>query len=178
MTAPNRDYCGEMRKVIDEASSHGPYVPRQLATEIVEKLMVNDRELLMGWLRAQAEHFVWQAINDRDRSARSHARTAMPRRRFHEAAAGPAAERSVKIRDFLGMRFSVADGTRRELRDLKAEDLTFVGDDYERRENENAFWKVFMRALAKSVGEGSVGDHYSNEQLNKMFGSSELRPVA
>ncbi len=174
----DRDYCQEMRRVIDEAASAGPYVPRQLAGQIVDKLRANDKMLLRGWLEAQAEHFIWQAINDRDRSARSHARTAAPRRRFHEASSGPTAERMEKIRDFLGMRFSVADGTRRELRDLKAEDLTYVGDDYERRENENAFWKVFMRALAKSVGKQSVGEHYSNEQLNKMFGSNELRPAA
>lgn len=167
-----RDYCADMRKVIDEATGGGPYVPRQIAGEIVQKLRATDRELLDGWLQAQAEHFIWQMINDRDRSARSAARFHKPRGKFREAASGAVAERSTKLRDFLSMRFTVADGARHHLRDLRADDLLFVGADYERRENENAFWKTFMRALAKGVGEKTVGEKYTNEQLNAMFGST------
>lgn len=180
----DRDYAKDMRGVIDEAASHGPYIPKQLATEIVEKLRVNDLELLQGWLDAQAEHFVWQAINDRDRSARSHAAATRDRGAFADAAeafesdqmaehsGGTASGRGKKgLRDFLSMRFTVADGSRRKLGTLTATDLTYVGDRYEKRENENAFWKVFVRALAKKVGKGTVGDHFDNAQLTQMFSS-------
>ena len=166
-----RNYALEMRAVIDEATGQGPYVPRQLATEIVEKLRANDDELLNGWLDEQAEHFVWQAINDRDRSVRAHARVHSRRRAFGIAAEKHQAGEKEALRDFLGMRFTVEDGSRRALAVLGADDLTFVAATYEQRERENAFMKVFMRALAKKVGSDTVGDHFTNEQLSAMFDS-------
>lgn len=69
-----RDFAAEMRAVIDTATEGTPYVARVVAGEIVEKLRANDPDLLAGWLDAHAESLLWQAINDRDRSARAHAK--------------------------------------------------------------------------------------------------------
>lgn len=41
-----RDFAAEMRAVIDAETSHGPYVSRQAAADIVEKLKANDPDLL------------------------------------------------------------------------------------------------------------------------------------
>jgi hypothetical protein len=175
----DRDYAKDMRAVIDEASEAGPYLPKRLATEIVEKLRANDLDLLEGWLSDQAEHFIWQAINDRDRSARSHAAATRDRTAFKEAAeafegaqmAAHAGGAGNKLRDFLSMRFTVSDGSRRALATLTGADLMYVGDQYKKRERENAFWKVFAYSLAKKVGDGTVGDHFTNGQLSAMFSS-------
>lgn len=167
----DRDYAKEMRGVIDEATSHGPYVPRQLSTEIVEKLRVNDLELLTGWLDEQAEHFVWQAINDRDRSVRSHVRQTSRRSAFADAAKAHAEGAKAAFRDFLSMPFTVENGSRCSLASLHADDLLFVASDYEQRERDNGLMKAFVRALAKKVGKGTVADHFTNEQLTAMFDS-------
>jgi len=52
-----RDYAAEMRAVIDSETSHGPYVSRQAAADIVEKLRANDPHLLDGWLSQPAALF-------------------------------------------------------------------------------------------------------------------------
>lgn len=171
MSAVDRDFAAEMRRTIDESAGQGDYLPRQLATEIVEKLRANDPELLAGWLDAQAEHFVWQMINDRDRSTRAHARSTSRANAFGDAAKAHKSGNGAPLRDFLALRFTVADGHRRALASLTAADLMFVGDSYERRERDNSLMKTLMRALAKKVGKRTVGDCYSNEQLCAMFDS-------
>ena len=168
----DRDFAAEMRHVVDEATAQGPYVPRQLATEIAEKLRANDPGLLDGWLDAQAEHFVWQMINDRDRSARAHVRATSKRGAFADAAKDHATGNPRAFYDFLSMRFTVENGTRRSLATLTAGDLKFVADDYQSREQKNAFMKTVMLRLAKKVGADTVADHFTNEQLAAMFDST------
>lgn len=177
MTGP-RDYVGEMRNLIDKETAKGPYIPPVLATEIVTNLRATDPALLAGWLSDQAIQAVRQMINDIDRSKRSHARYADPRSAFAASAQeyADAKERGEpepqeKLRDFLGLRFTVGDGSRRELGTFTAADLGFVADDYESRERKNAMMKAVMRALAKKVGATTVADHYTNEQLAEMFDS-------
>lgn len=66
----SRDYVTEMRAVID-AEATGTYVPGTVAAHIVAKLRETDKDLLTGWLDAQAETFIRQAINNRDNSQRT-----------------------------------------------------------------------------------------------------------
>jgi hypothetical protein len=163
-----------MRKLIDEAIGRGPYVPRKLATEIVEKLRATDPELLEGWLAEQAEHFIWQAINDRDRAVRAHLRHTHMRGVFADAAQKFEQGDKKALEDFLGMPFTIADGSRHRLEELKRDDLLYVGDRYEQRERQNGMMKIFMRELAKKVGNSTVGQVYTNEQLKQMFDSFGL----
>jgi len=83
----DRDYAAEMRAIIDTDANpaDGPYDSRVAASKIVAKLRETDPEFLAAWLDAQAEHFVWQAINDRDRSRRSHERATGGRSVFGKA---------------------------------------------------------------------------------------------
>lgn len=170
-TAVDRDFAGEMRAVIDAATAHGPYAPPIAATEIVEKLRANDPELLDGWLYAQAERFVWQAINDRDRSRRSVLGRRAKSRAFRAAAEAHDAGDSSGLRPFLDAPYTVGDGTRKPLADLMRDDLLFVAADYGRREADNALKKAFMAALAKKVGTGSVADKFTEAQVSAMFSS-------
>lgn len=174
----DRNYAKDMRTVIDEAISHGGYIRRQVSSEIVEKLRANDEDLLSGWLDEQAEDFVYLAIGGISRSKRSYVSKTRGRTAFAEAAEafeaeqrGETPEGEKRLRDFLGLPYIVGDGTERALGTLTADDLTFVADGYEKRERDNAFWKTFMRTLAKKVGADTVADHYTNDQLAAMFDS-------
>lgn len=166
-----RDHCADMAAAINAATSDGPYVPREVANELVEKLRATDPDLLSGWLDAQASHIVWQAINDRDRSTRSRLRQQSGRLKFGAAVKSHEAGDSAALHEWLSMPFSIADGTRTPLGGLRREDLLYVADRYQRRVDENQMWATFMRALAKKVGRGTVAEHYSEDQLAAMFGS-------
>lgn len=167
----DRDYAGEMRTVIDDATSAGPYSPPIAAGEIVEKLRVNDPELLDGWLHSQSVHFIWQAINDRDRSRRAVTQRHAKARDFGEAAEKFKGGDITPLRGFLNAPYTVADGTRRPLAELNREDLLFVASDYKSRADQNQLKASFMTALARKVGKGVVGDHFTEDQLRSMFES-------
>lgn len=166
-----RDYAADMRREIDQATAEGPYVTRAVATELVEKLCVHDPELLYGWLYAQAAQFIWQAINDRDRSMRAAARHRAPRQEFAGAVSAHRAGDSAPLRGWLSCPFPVADGSKKALSVLDNEDLRFVGNDYTRRAEKNKLMATFMSALEKRVQTGTVGDYFTNEQLTDMFNS-------
>jgi hypothetical protein len=163
-----RDFAAEMRAVIDAETSHGPYVSRQAAADIVEKLKANDLELLNGWLHAQAEMLIWQAINDRDRSVRSASRSALSRSAFARASEANDAGDSGPLTHFLDAPYVVENGSRVRLADLTKADLLYVADRYDDRAKANAFEAAFMRAVAKKVRTGTVRDHFTEEALLKL----------
>lgn len=171
MTTVERDAAAEMRGVIDAHTADGPYVPRVAAAEIVEKLRANDPGLLAAWLDQQAAHFVWQAINDRDRSRRGRGAFVSRSATFREAAGQHAAGDSTALRSFLAAPYTVADGTRRPLAELRRDDLLFVAEHYDGRARENGFKAAFMRAIAKKVNGGTVAEHFNDEQLTAMWDS-------
>ena len=164
-----RDYAADMRAVIDAETSGAPYISRVIAAQIVDKLTVNDPDLLDGWLHGQAETLIWQAINDRDRSTRSHARTAASRSVFARAAEAHAAGDSVPLCGFLDVPYVVEDGSRRRLADLNAHDLTFVADGYAAAARSSTLNAAFLRALARKVGDGRVADHFDDEHLAALW---------
>lgn len=175
MTELERDYAAEMRQVIDEQTAASePYVSRTVAREIVEKLTVNDPDLLHGWLEAQAEQLIWAAINQRDRSHRAYARVANSRSVFASAAADAEGGDTTALGHWLSCRYVIADGSRSALADLTKADLLFVADSYDARARHNAFEAVFMRALAKKVRNGCVADHFTDEQIAKLRESLPL----
>jgi hypothetical protein len=167
-----------MRALIDEAMGNGPYNRRQLAGEIVDKLRVNDPELLFGWLDLQAATLLYETIRSISRSQRSYTTRNHHRRLFGEAADEFEAEQRgettgknsrAKIQDFLAVRYVRPDGKEERFGKLTGPDVHCLADGYERREKENAFWKVLMRVIAKKIGDDAVEDHYDNEQLTVMF---------
>jgi hypothetical protein len=171
VTAAERDVAAEMRAVVDAHTSGGPYVPRVAAEEVVEKLRANDPDLLAAWLDAQASHFVWQLINDRDRSLRGRGAYVSRSSVFREAAADHAAGDSTALRSFLAAPYTVSDGSRRPLADLHRDDLIWVAERYEDRSRENGLKAAFMRAVAKKVKTGTVGQHFDDAQLTAMWNS-------
>lgn len=165
-----RDYAAEMRAVID-AEATGSYVPAVVAKAIVEKLRETDADLLSGWLNAQAETFVRQAINNRDNSQRTAARHSGPRSVFAEDAEAAEAGEPERLAGWLDTRFTISDGSRTPLRAMNHDDLLFVGDAYEARARDNKLTAAFVKAVARKVKAGVVGDHFTDEQLSTMWDS-------
>jgi hypothetical protein len=166
-----RDFAAEMRAVIDAEPGEGPYVSRTVAAQIVEKLTVTDPDLLSGWLYGHAELLLWQAINDRDRSTRAHARATAGRSVFARALESQAAGDDAPLRGFLEVPYVCSDGSRRQLADLCADDLRFVADGYDTTAKRAGMHAAFMRSLAKKVGGGRVADHFTNQALADLWHS-------
>lgn len=167
----SRDYVGEMRALIDQETGTGPYVSRQVAAQIMEKLAATDPDLLDGWLHAQAETILWQAINDRDRSLRAHARATSGRSVFAANAEAHEAGDTAALSRWLATPFAVADGYRKRLGDMDKHDLRFAAEAYEVRAEQNRLTASFLIALARKVRRGTVADHYTEDQLAAMWNS-------
>lgn len=171
-TMSDRDYVTEMRAVIDAATQDAQYRAGDVARDIVEKLQVNDPDLLHGWLTAQAPSLIRDAIVQRDASHRSYVRHHGSRSVFAAAAAAHAAGDPDALVGWLGVRHVVSpDGTRKRLADMTADDLRFSADTYRQRVRENALAEAFLRHLAQRVGSGTVADRYTDEQLDQIWTS-------
>lgn len=170
-----RDYAKEMREVIDTMTSGKDYVPRAVAAKITEMLMARDQDLLFGWLECQAEYLVWLAITKRDRSHRSYARRRAGSVSFAQALEAHDDGDDKPLRGFFRTRFALEDGSHKRLVDLKANDLHYVAKGYEHRARENSMNAAFLRVLADKVGVRSVGEMYTEQQLNVLWLS--LNPV-
>jgi hypothetical protein len=174
----NRDFAVELRAVIDAETAGGSYASRVVATHIVEKLRATDPDLLNGWLNAQAETFVWQAINDRDRSLRSHARGTNGRSAFARDAADHVAGDSTGLGRWLATPFAVAGGLRKRLAVMTRDDLLFASGAYEDRAAANRMTATFLAALARKVRQGTVADHFGEDQLAAMWQSLSGKAAA
>jgi hypothetical protein len=170
-----RDFVTEMRKIIDDETSAGPYVSGVVAERIVAECRAGDPELLAGWLDQQAVTFLRQAINARDCSARTYARTATRRGQFATDASAYTAGDVGALRGWLGVPFVISSGgARKQLADLTSVDLEFVASEYDRRSDENRMMAIFLRAMQKKVGDGTVGQSYSDAELISMWKSLRL----
>jgi hypothetical protein len=169
----DRDYLAEMDKVIDRMTTESSFVPGDAARKIVRMLLETDVELLEGWLGLGAETFLTDRITARERAVRAQCRRAARGHRFRAALDAHQAGDDTALRDFLSTRYSVADGTWRRLAELRRADLLFVSNGYARRADENALMREVMRQLAEKVGDGTVAQHYTNEELAVIFGHTE-----
>lgn len=168
-----RDFAAEMRAVVDAETSHGAYVARAAARDVVEKLTINDPELLNGWLHEQAEKLIWQLINDRDRSRRGAART-QGRSVFAELIEASKDGDTSGLGRYLQAPYVIEDGSRKPLAELMKDDLIYVADQYEHRAKSNAFEAAFIRAIARKVGKGTVADHFTESKLMELRESLKL----
>ncbi len=167
----DRDYVTEMRTLIDK-EAEGEYVSGLVAAEIVGKLQANDLDLLNGWLHLQAVSLVHHAINDRDRSRRTQARTGAARSVFASAAEAHAAGDSAPLRGLLDTHYVVnGEALRKPLASMTAADLRYVSGRYEERMHDARLEMAFFAALAKKVGQGVVSDHFTEDQLHAMRAS-------
>lgn len=164
----DRDYIAEMRALIDKEAA-GEYVSGLVAAEVVGKLRANDPDLLAGWLDIQAVSLLHQAINNRDRSRRTAARIAAPRSVFASAAAAHEGGDPAPLRGLLDTHYVVnPEDLRKPLASMTANDLRYVAGRYHERAEDALMEEAFFMALSKKVGKGTVGEHFTEEQVWEM----------
>jgi len=166
----DRDYAAEMRAIIDTDvnPADGPYEARVAASKIVAKLRETDPEFLAACLDAQADQIWYQAIIDRDRSRRSHERATGGRSVFGKAAKEFDDGDADALGGWLTVPFVVDGNIRKPLGLLTAPDLLSVAAGYQRRADESVLECAFFRALAKKVGKGTVGDHFTDGEVRAL----------
>jgi len=169
----SRDYLTEMRVLIDSKIKDDRYIPELVAKQIVETLRESDPELLAGWLELHAADFLRTTIISIGRSKRTHVRTTAKGKSFRAAATHATKTGDTKpLQNFLDVRYAVdINGTRKKLPDMMTMDLMFVAEGYANTAKRSALISSFMRKLAIKVGVDKVSDHFSDEQLLKMWSS-------
>ncbi len=167
-----RDYAAEMLKIIDEAIDGEPYKSRIVAAKVVETLRATDPDLLHGWLDAQAEDFIWNLINTRDRSGRAHVKATSGAKVFGEMTERTAETGNTgELTGFLAERWTTADNLRKPLGLFDQADLTGTADRYATLAARNKMNEIFLRKIAEKVGDDLVKDHFTSEQLTDMWRS-------
>jgi hypothetical protein len=168
-----RDFVGEMEAFVrDECGGSEPYTATGMAQTLVEKLLVDDKALLRGWLDAQATDILRDYISTVDRSNRAHNRMMSKRVKFRDALRDHEAGDDEALTDWLATTFVVdEDQVRKPLGAMVRDELNYVADQYERTAASAAFEEAWFRAIAKKVGRGCVGDVFTEEELVKMRNS-------
>jgi hypothetical protein len=151
-----RNYAEEMRLVLDEyAIVTDPTITT--AHRIVDHLRATDPDLLAGYLDIRAAEIIRNDLNYLDRASRAHVRQTQARGVFADAVI------TGSVKGWLDERIKYVineSKDRRALRDMTHDDLTFVAEDYHAR-----FEEIFFRELARQVTTGTVGDHFTEEEI-------------
>jgi hypothetical protein len=183
--APARDCLSEMSALINAALPDGEYVAPLVAHDLVEKLRVNDPDLLAGWLWERAEVTMTAYISDRIKNRRNASRESLSRSAF----AG-AAERFAATGDGAAMREAVVQRPfdaehvvnegllRRKVAEMTGEDHLFVAKEYADTKQTAALLESFHRAVAKKVGKRKTKDVFTEVQYVEMYQSITRRELA
>lgn len=167
-----RDCDQEIDQLIDQLTQEAPYSAPTVAQQIVEKLQTHDPELLQQWLHRRATDTVRQHINRRDASTRARARLFSGRDAF---AAAVAAHNRGEVDALPGWLDSVWVANnrhvRKHLRDMTGKEVQFAADRYTATAAQLAMTSAFLRAIAARVGDQTVSEVYSDEQLAQMWQS-------
>jgi len=164
-----RDWVREMDQLIERKTQETPYQSRVVAQDIVAELLVEDPDLLHGWLEIRAADLIHDAINYRDRSRRATGVIERKQQDFKQVLDEFVAGRTEPVRSFLATMYAVDEqNNRKQLRDMDKGDLNYVADRYADRAKQNGFLAAYHRELARRVGTRTVGDVFTEEQLRAM----------
>lgn len=164
----DRDYLAEMNAAISEAIGDGDVVAAVVAEKLHARLAEKDPDLLDGWLRAHAVHFLTDAIGAKDRSERAVTRRRAGARDFDAAARSGDRE---SLSTFAVRLVVDEDETRRPIGQMTGRDHLFVADGYGRTAKKAAMLEAFHRAVAKKVGKRRTADVFSETQYQQMYRS-------
>ncbi|TDB86479.1 hypothetical protein E1264_17940 [Actinomadura sp. KC216] len=171
-----RDYVADMGASIVEAIGSGDIVAPVVAEKLHARLLEKDPDLLEGWLRESAVHFLTREIGDRDRRQRTAARTRGEARRFRQAAESGDRE---AISIFATVRYVVdEDETRRPLGEMTGTDHLFVAAQYGRSAAKAQMLQAFHRAVAKKVGKRKTAEVFAEAEYDRLYRSITGEPEA
>lgn len=178
-----RNYAQEMNQQVQLAvATSKTYTATALAHDIARKLRRTDPDLLRGWLELQAEDILREHISRQSRSQRAHNRRVSDRKAFGNAVGKYAEGGDPKVlTTWLDCTYTVDESnTKMTLGDMTAEQLDFAAKHHQKLADTNAFEARFLSALASKVGESTVSDLFTEEQLieirkglQKFFGKSK-----
>lgn len=172
-TSTGRDHVKDMDSLITKWTS-GDHNARETAAEIVQWCLNFDPDLLNGWLLQRAEHLLWAAISDRARSQRAHARSVASRSVFREAAEAFESGDTTAIADWLTTPWTIEPGNTKLLGHMNKDDLETVALNYFDLAKRHTMTATFLEALSRAVGDGTVEDKYTNQELSAMWRSLGL----
>ena len=168
----DRDYIAEMQQAVEGAIPEGDYVASVVAGELVERLRVEDPELLAGWLHLKAPVILADVVARRSNSKRQAARTGAPRRAFAEAARSFASDGDVRVLSPFSAEYVVDDAnTRRTVASMTADDCRFVAAKDEEAARISKLEAAFHRAVAKKIGSRVIGEVFTEDQYLEMYRS-------
>lgn len=168
----HRDYIAEMNAAITEALGEGDIVAPLIAEKLHADLLETDPDLLDGWLRACAVHFLTRAIGDRDRRERTAARTRGEARRFRAATEAAVGGDDAPLSLFATVRYVVDENeTRRVLGDMTGTDHLFVADGYRESAAKARMLEAFHRAVARKVGKRKTSDVFTEAEYQRLYDS-------
>lgn len=171
-TVTDRDYAAEMLDKINgafAAAADGPMSAIAVAKRIVAQLDATDPDLLLGWLRLNAEDLLRRYVGLVQGSERAHNRAVSGRRAFAEAQESHEAGDSKPLQrhtTWLSSMFVVDDKySRLPLGDCTATELRYVSSRYEQTAKSASFEAVFFGQLAEKVGDQKVSDVYTEDEI-------------
>lgn len=177
---PPRDFLGDMNELAQGLiGGKEPFIISEVAKDLVGKLRVDDKELLLGWLDTQAENIVGDYLSTLSRSVRARNRMVGARTAFGDVVRRHEEGDTQVLTTWLSTSFVVSDDhVHKHLGEMDRSDLTFVADTYDRQSRSAAFEAAWFKAIAKKVPANStVGDVFTEEKLvamrqsiDKMFG--------
>jgi hypothetical protein len=168
----SRDYIGEMNSAIAESLGDGDVIAPVVAEKLHAHLLEVDPDLLAGWLRECAVHFLTRTIGDRDRSDRATARSRCEARRFSTAAKSGDTE----TLSTFAVRLVVNDAnTRRPIGEMTGADHLHVAREYGQTAASARMLEAFHRAVAKKVGKKKTAEVMDELTYDQMY-QSIVRP--
>lgn len=166
----DRDYAAEMHAVVGAELAAPQIVVPLLARDLADKLRADKPDLLAGWLDVQAPQVLADYIGRQLSSWRTRARIHGRRTAFGEAAERFEARDTSGVADWLATHYHGPRG-QQHLGAFDHADLEYGRDAYAERARCNGFEAAFFGALAKKVTDGTVADHFTNEQIAAMRSS-------
>lgn len=164
-----RDYLAEMGALVEVwCPLDGDWIATIVSGQMFTWLMANDPDLFHGWCEAQGITILAQRITARSRSQRMSAFHQRGPRAFAKASRAFDAGDVNALDPFKAHYVVDQANTRRSLGDMNKENLHFAASTYENRGNSALFEAAFLTALAKKVGNRTVGEVYTREQIIAM----------
>jgi hypothetical protein len=175
-----RDYFQEMNNYLELMIPDGDYVAQIVGQDIVNTLLEEDPDLLMGWLKLRASSVLTGVISRRSNSNRQKLRIRSQRSAFAEAANRFTAERDPVVLSPFAFEYVVnLDNVRRKVGRMTSSDCQFVAARYEDTARNARMRSAFHRAVAQKLGDGqTVEDVFTEDEYLRMFQSltNEIAP--
>lgn len=170
----DRNFSRDMSQRITEIleSSGSSLVPSVAAVGLVFLLQKEDPELLQGWLSAHAPALIAEQIKHRLASARQRARLNASRSAFAADARRFVGGEVEALSHWRAVRYVVdANNTQRPLLEMNSDDLNYAASRYGRIASSSLLEEAFLRALAGKVGKNTVGEIFTEDQIDAMYSS-------